>query len=68
MAVFTTRFSVAATPFKKQFSDGLLELHHRRSWLEVLRVVVRGTDLISLRIGKLPLDTLMGKFIVKEIS
>ena len=42
--------------------------HHRRSWLEVLRVVVRGTDLILLRIGKLPLDTLMGKFIVKEIS
>ena len=51
-----------------QESQECLELHHRRSWLEVLRVVVRGTDLISLRIGKLPLDTLMGKFIVKEIS
>jgi hypothetical protein len=26
LAAFTTLFSVAAAPFKKQFSDGLLEL------------------------------------------
>jgi hypothetical protein len=51
-----------------QDSQECLALHHSRAWLEVLRVVVRDTDLISLRMGKLPLDTLMGKFIAKEIS